>query len=81
MHDDARRGVAQARGKQRQQAADPFADPVSSADLDAGLAAARAGKGNAELLTDALAHANREDVSGELIQVGSTPFLLWQGWL
>lgn len=68
-HDDALRGVAGARDKRRQEAADPFADPTPGADLGAGLAAARTGKGNAELLMDALAHATREDLTGELIQV------------
>ena len=68
MHDDARQGIIRARGKQRQEAADPFADPAPSAELNAGFAAARTGKGNAELFADAVAHARREDLSGELIQ-------------
>ncbi|KAH9829145.1 uncharacterized protein C8Q71DRAFT_791365 [Rhodofomes roseus] len=65
MCDNMRReGVAA--GKRRPDAADPFADP--GGDPEAGFAAARAGKGNAELLLDALRHARREDLSGELIQ-------------
>ncbi|KAH9925266.1 uncharacterized protein B0H18DRAFT_1104723 [Fomitopsis serialis] len=64
-YDNMRREETAA-GKRRQAAADPFADP--GAELEAGFAAARAGKGNAELLLDALRHARREDLSGELIQ-------------
>ena len=72
-HDDALRGMFVARGKQRQEAADPFADPAVGADLEAGLAAARTGRGNAELLIDALKHARRQDLTDELIQVRPLP--------
>ncbi|KZT74249.1 hypothetical protein DAEQUDRAFT_807913 [Daedalea quercina L-15889] len=65
MYDNMRQeGVSV--GKRRQEAADPFADP--GADLETGFTAAHAGKGNAELLLDALTHAKREDLTGELIQ-------------
>lgn len=77
MHDDARQGIIRARGKQRQEAGDPFADPAPSAELNAGFSAARTGKGNAELFADAVAHARREDLSGELIQASLVPFLSW----